>query len=84
MRINLRRGLNRVFFAFALCWYPLAGIVIWPDLIAYFAPPAPPEGYKLDPVTFPSGEVLFVLLVPGAIYVAGLMISWIVKGFVRD
>ena len=81
MRINLRRGFNRMFIVFATCWYLAMILFLWNDWKALIF------GDVFDTID-PTGKpvILFTLaagLLPPAAYAFGWAIAWIVKGFRR-
>src|SRR5258708_36316433 len=108
MRLNLKRGFNRLFLVFAVGWYLAAIVLLCDEWRAYqtqrheyislsqaFGRPAPgAEGYFFDengnrlrirrkPIA-PDGPIsttALALVVPAAIYLSGLTVVWIGKGF---
>lgn len=65
VKLNFKRGLNRLFIVFMVGWYAIASFLLWPPWRnALGVPlsalqrsvPKPPPGYKLDPFRTDDGK----------------------------
>ncbi len=79
MRVNLRRGLNRVFIVLAACWYVTIPLLLWSDWRSFIF------GDVFDRIDPSKGRLILRTLaavsLPLAVYALCWAIAWAVKGF---